>query len=78
MKARCRMEVEFPDSASAKAAVDGLSHEKDIGERSRTEYARDGPKVLVTIESDDVIAMRAAANACMRALSVFEQLEKEE
>ena len=78
MKARCRMEVEFPDGAAAKAAADGLSHEKDIGERSKTEYVRDGQRLIITIESDDVVALRAAANACMRALSVFEQIEKEE
>jgi tRNA threonylcarbamoyladenosine modification (KEOPS) complex Pcc1 subunit len=72
------MEIDFPDGASAKAAIAGLSHEKDIGQRSKTKYSQSGPKLQIIIESDDVVALRAAANACMRALSVFEQIEKEE
>lgn len=76
MKSRCVMEVGFPDGAAAKAALDGLSHEKDIGTRSRTRFRQEGSKIEITIESDDVIALRACANACLRALSVFEQIEE--
>jgi tRNA threonylcarbamoyladenosine modification (KEOPS) complex Pcc1 subunit len=72
------MEVEFPDGASAKAALAGLSHEKEIGQRSKTSFGQNGQVVEIIIESEDVVSMRACANACMRALSVFEQIEKEE
>jgi tRNA threonylcarbamoyladenosine modification (KEOPS) complex Pcc1 subunit len=72
------MEFGFPSEASAKAAIAGLSHEKDIGQRSKTVVRQNGKKVEIIIESDDVIALRACANACLRALSVFEQIEKEE
>jgi tRNA threonylcarbamoyladenosine modification (KEOPS) complex Pcc1 subunit len=72
------MEVDFPAEASAKAAIVGLSHEKDIGQRSKTTFRQAGPKVEIIIESVDVIALRACLNACLRALSVFEQIEKKE
>ena len=75
MRARARMEFDFPDEKSAKAALAALSHEKDVGERSKIEAKHSDKKIGINIESEDVVALRAAANACLRAMQVFEQLE---
>jgi len=77
MRARAYLEFDFPDEKAAKAALAGLSHEKDIGSRSRTQTRHADKKIGINIESEDVVALRAAANACLRAMQVFEQIEKD-
>lgn len=77
MKARCAIEVAFPDRSAAEAALGALSHEGDIGSRSATKMARKENTLTLDIEADDIVALRATANACLRALQVFEGVEKE-
>jgi len=76
MKARCSIEVEFPDRKSLAAAVAALSHEADVGNRSSTKIKEKGDKLALEIEAGDVVAMRAAANACLRALQALESVEE--
>lgn len=75
MKARCLIEISFPDGKAAQAALEALSHEKDVGGRSKAKMERDGRSLRLSIEAGDVVAMRAAANAFMRGLQAFEGLE---
>ena len=78
MRAKCLIEVAFPDAKAASAAMKALSHEKDVGDRSLTKMERRGNTLELAIEADDVVAMRAAANACMRGLQAFEGIEENE
>ncbi len=77
MKARCGIEVAFPDSAAAKAALAALSHEADVGGRSATRMGRNDCTLTLDIKAGDIVALRAAANACLRALQAFEGIEEE-
>lgn len=76
MSMKSIIEVKFPDEKSAKSAVKALSHEGLAGSRSRSEVKRKGKTILVLINADDVVAMRATMNAFMREFQVFESLEK--
>ena len=76
MKSRCRIEVHFPDRKSLGAAAAALSHEADVGGRSSTKISGGGSTLALDIEAQDVVALRAAANACLRALQVFESVDK--
>ena len=75
MKSRCVIRVEFPDEESLGAAYEALSHEGSVGSRSSARVSKEGKSLAVEIEASDVVAMRAAANACMRALQAFEGIE---
>jgi tRNA threonylcarbamoyladenosine modification (KEOPS) complex Pcc1 subunit len=77
MKARCAIEVAFPDTGAADAALGAISHEGDVGSRSSTKMATKQNTLTLEIEADDIVALRATANACLRALQVFEGVEKE-
>lgn len=77
MKAKCAMEVIFPEGKAAESAAAAMSHEGGVGTRSATKVAVDGASLRVEIEAEDVVALRAAANACLRALQAFESVEKE-
>lgn len=70
------IEVEFPDEKAANAAAKAMSHEGDIGNRSTTKITIKGKVLTVHINAQDVVALRATANACLRALQVFESLER--
>ncbi|NYZ74235.1 hypothetical protein H0O00_03770 [Candidatus Micrarchaeota archaeon] len=76
MKSRCRIEVHFPDRESLDAAAAALSHEADVGGRSTTKMIGKDKTLALEIEAQDVVALRAAANACLRALQVFENVDK--
>ena len=76
MESSCRIEVRFPDRKSLDAAAAALSHEGDVGGRSSTKMAKNGNTLTLEIEAQDVVALRAAANACLRALQVFESVDK--
>ncbi|MFH0884284.1 MAG: KEOPS complex subunit Pcc1 [Candidatus Micrarchaeota archaeon] len=78
VKARCSIEVAFPDGKAAQAARASVSHEGDVGNRSKTNIEIKGNTLTLGIEADDIVALRATVNAFLRAFQVFEGVEKEE
>jgi len=75
MKARCSMEFAFPDEKRAEAAAKAVSHEGGVGNRSTVRTTRKGSALVLEIDAQDVVALRATANAYLRALQVFEGVE---
>jgi tRNA threonylcarbamoyladenosine modification (KEOPS) complex Pcc1 subunit len=75
MKARCRLEIEFPDEKSLDAAVSSVEHEGGRTERSVAKVQKAGKKLVLEIEAHDVVALRATANAFLRAFQVFEGVD---
>jgi tRNA threonylcarbamoyladenosine modification (KEOPS) complex Pcc1 subunit len=75
MKARCSIEVRFPDGKSADAAMKAISHEGDVGSRSGTKISREGGILRMDVDAEDIVAMRAALNAYLRALQAFEAMD---
>ena len=75
LRGRCSIETLFPDAAAVKAAIKALAHE-GAGGRSSATMQGSGKTLSITIEADDVVALRAAANAYLRALAVFEGAER--
>jgi len=78
MKARCAIEAGFPDALAAEAALRAVSHEGNLNGRSSLRLSRKAEKLSLEIEADDIVALRAAANACLRALQAIEGAEKTE
>lgn len=77
MKAKCSMEFFFPDAGRADAAAKAVSHEGDVGNRSTVKITRNGASLVLDVEAQDVVALRATANAFLRALQVFEGVKEE-
>jgi len=73
---RCRLEMEFPDEKSRDAAAKALSHEGSVGKRAASKVIKKKKALAVEIEAGDVVALRATANAYLRALQVFEEVQK--
>jgi tRNA threonylcarbamoyladenosine modification (KEOPS) complex Pcc1 subunit len=73
---RCVLEVEFPDEKSLDAAAQAVSHEGSVGERATSSVMKRDKSLVVEIKAKDVVALRATANAYLRALQVFESVEE--
>ncbi len=76
MKMKSSLEIEFLDEKTAKAAEKAVAHEGMVGQRSYAEVKRKGRKLTISINADDVVAMRATVNSFMREFQIFESLEK--
>ena len=72
---KCLIEAGFPDAAAARAAMAALAHEGAAGGRSSATLDANGKTLAISIEARDVVALRAAANAYLRALAVFEGVD---
>jgi KEOPS complex subunit Pcc1 len=78
MKAKCKVEIEFPDERSLEAAVKAAGHEGGLNNRSAASMEKNGKTLSLSIEAEDVVALRASMNAFMRAFQVFEAVGTEE
>jgi KEOPS complex subunit Pcc1 len=78
MKARCRIEIEFPHESDVVAAAKAVAHEGGLSERSSAKIEKSGKKIILTVEAQDVVALRATVNAYLRAFQVFEGIEAKE
>ncbi len=78
MKAKCVIEIAFPDRASAESALKAISHEGDIGNRSIVRMGCSGERLELRIEAQDIVALRAAANALLRGVQAIEGVEEKE
>lgn len=76
MKTKCFIEVGFPDKDAAKAALKAVSHEGSVGNRSGAKVSVAGQSLKIEISAEDVVALRAASNAFLRALQAFEDIER--
>lgn len=72
---KCLIEMEFPDSKKADAAVKALSHEGNANGRSKVKIDKNENAIAIEIIADDVVAMRATANTYLRSLQIFENIE---
>ena len=78
MAMKCLIEADFPDSAAARAARKSLGHEGAAGGRSSAKLHDGGKTLTISIEAQDAVALRAAANAYLRALAIFGDVEKDD
>lgn len=75
MKAKAVLEINCGDGKTAIHTKDALSHEGNLGKRSRAGLETEGPRLIINIEADDVVALRAAVNSFMRGIQLIEDAE---
>jgi len=81
MKAKAAVCLPFQSEKQLKAIVNALTPEvnRQIGIRSKVTVKTDAQFLVLTIEADDTVALRAALNAYLRwinsTINVLEKLE---
>lgn len=75
---RCSLEVDYDDAEGLEAAFMAISHEGNVGKRAVAKVTKRDKTLVIEIKAKDVVALRATANAYLRALQVFESIEVQE
>jgi len=82
MKAKATVRLPFKSEKQLTAIVDALTPEiqRQIGIRSKSKIAMEEQLLVLTVEAEDTVALRAALNAYLRwiksAINVLETLKK--
>jgi tRNA threonylcarbamoyladenosine modification (KEOPS) complex Pcc1 subunit len=80
VKANAVVRLSFQSEKELKALTDALTPEviRQVGVRSKVTLATDQQTLLLTVEAEDTVALRAALNAYLRwinsAINVFASL----
>lgn len=69
--------LEFDYESASRATLVARSVDREIGEidddRSRTTLERDGARLVIEIDADDIVALRAALNTWFSLVDVAER-----
>ena len=76
MRAKSEIIIICDSQESAKSSLDSLGKGIESG-RAKIGAKQDGKRLLITIDAQDVVAFRAAANSVLRDLQVFEGIERD-
>jgi tRNA threonylcarbamoyladenosine modification (KEOPS) complex Pcc1 subunit len=76
MRARTEIEVICDSPESAKSSLDALG-KGIVSGRAKINAKIDGKRLWISIDAQDIVAFRAAANSALRDLQVFEGIERD-
>ena len=76
ISASASLKLNFPTSSSAKAACDALLSEADFSHRGGSSVELSGKSVLVQIESDDPVSLRASLNSYLRLMHIIKDIDE--
>ena len=72
MKTKSEIIIKFDNAEAAEAALLAMKHEQDFKKRSVSTIIRKNNELIVMVESNDIVSLRASLNAYLRDLQVFE------
>jgi len=82
MKAKATIRLRFASEKQLSALINALTPEvqKQIGIRSKVDLSRDGQALVLNVEAQDTVALRAALNSYLRWINstknVLETVDK--
>ena len=71
------MSFVLKDEKQAEAVLLALKHEEDFKKRSISNVSQKGKEIIISVESDDVVALRASLNAYLRDIQIVQGIEKD-
>ncbi len=75
MKNKAQLSFVFKDEKQAQAVLAAIKHEEDFKKRSISNVIQKGKEILISVESDDIVALRASLNAYLRDIQIVEGVE---
>lgn len=73
---RASIEVDFDSKKAVDNAVASLEQETMFKKRGRARLKKKGKALLIEIEADDVVVLRATMNSYMRLLQIIKEINK--
>ncbi|MBS3067384.1 hypothetical protein J4450_01670 [Candidatus Micrarchaeota archaeon] len=77
MKTSAEIRVLLKNKEQVEAVLRALAHEEDFKKRSISNIIKNGNEIVIKVESEDVVSLRASLNAYLRDIQVIEGIEKE-
>ena len=77
MKNKAELRLVLKDKEQVEAVLRALAHEEDFKKRSVSIITRNGNEIIIKVESEDVVSLRASLNAYLRDIQVIEGIEKD-
>lgn len=74
MKGSLEIKVLFPDEKAAKDAKTALEKETNTNKRFSSEIKIEKKQLIITVDAEDMVALRATSNSFLRYLQVIEKL----
>lgn len=71
-----RVEVDFPNPLDAEAAYLALKPEVGVSRRFKALIHREGNRIILEVDAEDLSALRAALNSYLRWVAMIEKLQK--
>ena len=78
MKNKAQLSFVFKDEKQAHAVLAAIKHEEDFKKRSISNIIQKGKEILISVESDDIVSLRASLNAYLRDIQIVEGVERAE
>lgn len=75
--AKATISIVFSDEAEVKAAIAALKGEEAFKKRSTSHTIQNGKELIITVDSQDSVSLRAALNAYLRDLQVIEGVKND-
>ena len=76
MKSSTNFTIAFNDEKEAMAACKALEGESFKGDRAISHVSQEGSKVLINIEANDIVALRATVNSYLRHVQIMQNINE--
>ena len=76
MKSNAELRFYFDTEKKAEAAELALKQEEEFKRRSNSKVIKKGKEIIITVDSEDVVSLRANINAYLRDLQVMEGIKE--
>jgi tRNA threonylcarbamoyladenosine modification (KEOPS) complex Pcc1 subunit len=73
---KAKLTFTFPSSKAAGDALAALQQETEFKRRARASLFQKGRDLIIKINADDIIALRATVNAYLRGIQVIKAIER--
>jgi len=74
MKGESQIKIDFDTEQDAQSALLALKREEEFKKRSVSNISVQGSTLVIDIEAEDIVSLRATVNSYLRYLQVFESI----
>ena len=78
MRSEAEITIFFENENQLNAAIAAIKQEEEFKKRSSSKIIKDANKLIVKIDAEDTVALRATLNTYLRDIQIMENVEKME
>ncbi len=75
---KAELKIDMGGEKEAKNAISAIEQETEFRKRGRAEISREESTIMINVEADDIVALRATVNSYLRLLQIIKNVEEVE